>query len=144
MDKHEPNLITAEELSLIKIKLGKSKRSEKDWSAIKEILSKADLLVPKSLDEVKGIKNYQDAMAVDNFLIAFTNPDDYSRQMDAFAQDLQMTMRCELNIRSFVGMCHLADDEGLTLCIDLITDRKNCFITYSNGRVEASIVDRNW
>lgn len=135
----EANLISDKELSNIKIKLGKSKRSEKDWSIIKEILLSHDLIVPESMDEDEVVGNVGGAMRIDNFLIAFTNPDDCSRQMKAFSEDLEMTLRWQMGFMSFADMGNIADDAGLVLCIDMITDGRNRFITYSNGRVEASI-----
>ena len=38
-DKPEINIISKEDLSLLKIKLGKSHRKESDWAAIKDMLN---------------------------------------------------------------------------------------------------------
>lgn len=43
-DKPEINIISKEELSILKIKLGKSHRKESDWSAIKDILISHDVM----------------------------------------------------------------------------------------------------
>jgi len=135
----EPNLISEQDLSVLKIKLGKSKRSEKDWSVIKSLLQSHDVIVPEVIDEDKGVRNIEGAMCVDGFMIAFTNPDDCSRQMRAFSEQLMRTLRWQLKCTSFNSIANLADKAGVTLCIDITTDGKNRFITYSNGRVEASI-----
>ena len=136
----DANLISDKDLSIIKIKLGKSKRNEKDWSVIKEILLAHDLIVPVSLDENVAIGNVGGVMRIDQMLIAFTNPDDCSRQMKAFSEDLEMTLRWQMKFMPFTDLGNIADDAGLILCIDMITDGRNRFITYSNGRVEASLV----
>ena len=136
----DANLISDKDLSIIKIKLGKSKRNEKDWSVIKEILLAHDLIVPVSLDENVAIGNVGGVMRIDQILIAFTNPDDCSRQMKAFSEDLEMTLRWQMKFMPFTDLMNIADNAGLMLCIDMITDRRNRFITYSNGRVEASMV----
>ena len=136
----DANLISDKDLSIIKIKLGKSKRNEKDWSVIKEMLLTHDLIVPESFDENEVIGNVGGAMRIDQMLIAFTNPDDCSRQMKAFSEDLEMTLRWQMKFMPFTDLGNIADDAGLILCIDMITDGRNRFITYSNGRVEASLV----
>ena len=41
-DKPEAKLATKEEISLLKIKLGKSHRKESDWEVIKDIFYKRD------------------------------------------------------------------------------------------------------
>ena len=133
------NLISDKELSIIKIKLGKGKRSEKDWSVIKGILLAHDLIVPESMDENEMVGNVGGAMRIGQMLISFTNPDDCSRQMKAFSDDLKMTLRWQMKFLSFIDLGNIADDAGLMLCIDMITDGKNRFITYSNGRIEASV-----
>ena len=132
------NLISEKELALLKIKLGKSKRNEKDWSVIKEMLLAHDLIVPELLEESNEMGNINGAMYIDNYLIAFTNPDDCSRQMQSFSQDYMMTLRWQLGIRSFVEMAHIADQTEKILCIDLVRDGRTRFITYSKGRVEAT------
>lgn len=44
VEKSEWNLISKEEVSLLKMKLGKSHRKESDWEVIKEILGKHNVL----------------------------------------------------------------------------------------------------
>jgi len=139
MQNMDANMISDKDLSIIKIKLGKSKRNEKDWSVIKEMLLTHDLIVPESLDENEVIGNVGGAMRIDQMLIAFTNPDDCSRQMKAFSEDMGMTLRWQMKFMLFTDLGNIADNAGLMLCIDMITDGRNRFITYSNGRVEASI-----
>ena len=139
MQNMDANMISDKDLSIIKIKLGKSKRNEKDWSVIKEILLTHDLIVPESLDENEVIGNVGGAMRIDQMLIAFTNPDDCSRQMKAFSEDMGMTLRWQMKFMLFTDLGNIADNAGLMLCIDMITDGRNRFITYSNGKVEASI-----
>ena len=139
MQNMDANMISDKDLSIIKIKLGKSKRNEKDWSVIKEMLLTHDLIVPESFDENEVIGNVGGAMRIDQMLIAFTNPDDCSRQMKAFSEDMGMTLRWQMKFMLFTDLGNIADNAGLMLCIDMITDGRNRFITYSNGRVEASI-----
>ena len=138
-EMREPNLISEQDLSVLKIKLGKSKRSEKDWSVIKSLLSSHDVIVPEVIDEDKVVRNVEGAMCVEGYMIAFTNPDDCSRQMRSFSEQYMRTLRWQLKCIPFNSIANLADKAGVTLCVDMITDGKNRFITYSNGRVEASM-----
>ncbi len=136
------NLISEKDLAILKMKLGKNKRNEKDWSMIKDILYTCDLIVPEILDDTAMTGNINGVMYIDNYLIAFTNPDDCSRQMNSFSQELMMTMRWQMSFKSFVELANIADQAGMTLLIDLITDGRTRFINYSKRRVEASFMSR--
>ena len=134
----KPNLISEQDLSTIKIKLGKSKRSEKDWSVIKELIMAHDLIVPESIDEDEYVRNIGGVMSVEGLMIAFSNPDDLSRLMDEFSKELQRTLRWKIKFLSFADLGNIADQAGVMLCIDMFLDGKNRFISYHKGRVEAT------
>lgn len=65
--------------------------------------------------------------------------DDCGRQMKAFSEELGMTLRWQMKFLPFTDLRNIADNAGLMICIDMITDGRNRFITYSNGRFETSI-----
>lgn len=76
-DQPEVNLATKEEISLLKIKLGKSHRKESDWEVIKDIFQKRNLITYIPDKKIKGIEIIENIVPCENgYLIVFTNADD--------------------------------------------------------------------
>lgn len=71
----QPNLISAQNLSTIKIKLGKSRRKESDWQIIKDILRMHDVVVmePRKKDRRLQVKDH--ILVENGALVVFTSID---------------------------------------------------------------------
>ena len=75
-DKPELNIATKEEVSLIKIKLGKSHRKESDWEVIKGIFQKRNFITFIPAKNMEGITSVRNIPCVRGYLIVFSNIDD--------------------------------------------------------------------
>ena len=80
-DKPGLNLISKEEVALLKIKLGKSHRKESDWDVIKEIFWKRNVLTFTPTKRVRGVTNIEKILCEDDYLVVFSNIDDCTRHI---------------------------------------------------------------
>ena len=68
----DTNLISEKDLSLLKIKLGKSRRNQKDWDWISELLVSHDVVVPQYVGE-KSTAGNETAIIIGEMLPVFTS-----------------------------------------------------------------------
>ena len=132
------NLLTADEINLIKLKLSKNHRSQKDYMKIESTLMEKDLYVVECLTSHPEIKNLSTLMCVGGMLLAFTNKGDCASQMETFANNLGMDLEYNLKATGFLGLTALADKEGVKLAIDLDTKGKNSFLLYGQGHYDVA------
>lgn len=80
-DKPEWSLASKEEVSLLKMKLGKSHRKEFDWEVIKEILWRRNVLTFIPPKKAKGLTTIEKVLCENGSLTVFTNLDDCTRHI---------------------------------------------------------------
>lgn len=129
-DKPGLNLISKEELSVLKIKLGKSHRKESDWDVIKKILTSHDVItinLPKIHNRLRSVHG---VLCEDNKLMVFTNIDDCESHIHFLHSKWSLDRYVNIVSLPLADVIHLADDNGMPVCID-ITDKPNeRFIIY--------------
>lgn len=135
----DTNLISEKDLSLLKIKLGKSRRNQKDWDWISELLVSHDVVVPQYVGE-KSTAGNETAIIIGEMLPVFTSAEECGRQMQVFAREIGKATEYRMTVRPYEEMAMTADAAGLTLCVDPKTDGKNRFLTYKMGRIEAALI----
>ena len=115
-DKPELNLVSKEEVALLKIKLGKSHRKESDWDVIKEILWNCNVLTFTPTIRVRGITNIGKILCEDGFLVVFSNIDDCTRYV-------------QIGTIPFVDVLEIADQHNKDVLIDVNQERNSkCFM----------------
>ena len=76
IDHSEDNLISKEDIALIKIKLGKRHRKESDWTEIKAILSSHNVIVFEPTEPDPSIPVKDHITCIDGLLMVYTNIED--------------------------------------------------------------------
>lgn len=144
-DKPELNIATKEEVSLIKIKLGKSHRKESDWEVIKDIFYKRDLITFIPSKKMKGIKLVEELPCEWGYLIAFSNIDDCTQYIDEKQYRLKSQSYVQIISVPFMDICEIADRNDVDVLIDVnggINSR--CFIyAHREERLKAVIMADN-
>ena len=140
-DKPELNIATKEEVSLLKIKLGKSHRKESDWEAIMDIFYKRDLITFIPSKKMKGIKIVEELPCEWGYLIAFSNIDDCTQYIDEKRYRLKSQSYVQIISVPFMDICEIADRNDVDVLIDVnggINSR--CFIyAHREERLKAVI-----
>ena len=144
-DKPELNIATKEEVSLLKIKLGKSHRKESDWEVIKDIFYKRDLITFIPSKKMKGIKLVEELPCEWGYLIAFSNIDDCTQYIDEKRYRLKSQSYVQIISVPFMDICEIADRNDVDVLIDVnggINSR--CFIyAHREERLKAVIMAEN-
>lgn len=144
-DKPELNIATKEEVSLLKIKLGKSHRKESDWEVIKDIFYKRDLITFIPSKKMKGIKIVEELPCEWGYLIAFSNIDDCTQYIDEKQYRLKSQSYVQIISVPFMDICEIADRNDVDVLIDVnggINSR--CFIyAHREERLKAVIMADN-
>jgi hypothetical protein len=144
-DKPELNIATKEEVSLLKIKLGKSHRKESDWEVIKDIFYKRDLITFIPSKKMKGIKLVEELPCEWGYLIAFSNIDDCTQYIDEKQYRLKSQSYVQIISVPFMDICEIADRNDVDVLIDVnggINSR--CFIyAHREERLKAVIMADN-
>lgn len=141
-DKPEWNLISKEEVSLLKIKLGKSHRKESDWEVIKEILGRRNVITFIPPKRAKGITTIEKVLCEDGNLIVFTNMNDCTRHMQVLQFEGNFRGYVEIGCIPFEEVVDIADQHGMNVLID-VGDEVNCkCLMYESGehRIKAVIM----
>ena len=144
-DKPELNIATKEEVSLLKIKLGKSHRKESDWEVIKDIFYKRDLITFIPSKKMKGFKIVEELPCEWGYLIAFSNIDDCTQYIDEKQYRLKSQSYVQIISVPFMDICEIADRNDVDVLIDVnggINSR--CFIyAHREERLKAVIMADN-
>ncbi len=144
-DKPELNIATKEEVSLLKIKLGKSHRKESDWEVIKDIFQKRDLITFIPSKKMKGFKIVEELPCEWGYLIAFSNIDDCTQYIDEKQYRLKSQSYVQIISVPFMDICEIADRNDVDVLIDVnggINSR--CFIyAHREERLKAVIMADN-
>ena len=144
-DKPELNIATKEEVSLLKIKLGKSHRKESDWEAIMDIFQKRDLITFIPSKKMKGFKIVEELPCEWGYLIAFSNIDDCTQYIDEKQYRLKSQSYVQIISVPFMDICEIADRNDVDVLIDVnggINSR--CFIyAHREERLKAVIMADN-
>lgn len=141
-DKPEWNLISKEEVSLLKMKLGKSHRKESDWEVIKEILGRRNVLTFIPPKRAKGITTIEKVLCENGNLIVFTNMDDCTRHIHVLQFEGKFRGYIEIGYIPFEDVMVIADQHGMNVLID-VNDEVNCkCLMYESGehRLKAVIM----
>lgn len=141
-DKPEWNLISKEEVSLLKMKLGKSHRKESDWEVIKEILGRRNVITFIPPKRAKGLTTIEKVLCENGNLIVFTNMNDCTRHIQVLQVEGKFRGYIEIGYISFEEVVDIADQHGMNVLID-VNDEVNCkFLMYESGeqRLKAVIM----
>ena len=132
-------LPTSEEVAFLKMKLAKGKRTQKDWQEIQSLLENRDLIVPENPD-ARGTYRLS---VMNNFIPAFTNMEDYNRQMKVLSRALSSGIDFRPAYVSCVELVNMSDNIEKYLYIDMIADGKTRFLIYFKEHIDAGIMRSN-
>jgi len=141
-DKPELNIATKEEVSLIKIKLGKSHRKESDWEVIKDIFYKRDIITFIPSKKMKGIRRVEGLPCEFGYLITFSNIDDCMQYIDEKQYGSKSRSYVQIISVSFMDICEIADRNDVDVLIDANGGiNSKCFIyAHKEGRLKAVVM----
>lgn len=132
-DKPEANLATKEEISLLKIKLGKSHRKESDWEVIKDIFQKRNLITYNSTKKIKGINVIENVVPSENgYLIVFTNIDDCIQYVHERLRWEALQSDVRIAVLSSMDVWEIANKHGMDILIDYDGTGNSRCILYSH------------
>ena len=117
--KLEWNLISEEELSLLKMKLGKGHRKESDWEVIKDILGRRNVITFIPPKRAKGITTIEKVLCENGNLIVFTNMEDCTRHIQVVQFKGKFWKYVEIGSIPFVNVLDIADQHGMNVLIDV-------------------------
>ena len=130
------HFLSIDEINLIKLKLSKNHRSQKDYKTIESLLMNKDLYVVECLTAHPEIQSCSSLMCVGGMLLAFTSQEECSRQMETFANNVGRDLEYNLKATAFEGVAGLADKNKIKLAIDLDSTGKESFLLYGEGRYD--------
>lgn len=141
-DKPEWNLFSKEEVSLLKMKLGKSHRKESDWEVIKEILGKRNVLTFIPPKRAKGLTTIEKVLCENGNLIVFTNLDDCTRHIQVLQFEGKFRGYVEIGYIPFEEVLDIADQHGMNVLIDVNDEVNRKCLMYESGeqRLKAVIM----
>ena len=143
-DKPELNLVSKEEVALLKIKLGKSHRKESDWDVIKEIFWKRNVLTFTPTKRVKGVTNIEKILCEDGFLVVFSNIDDCIRHIREIQHRGILERYVQIGTIPFVDVLEIADQSNKDVLIDVDTERNSkCFMYAYKGKELKAVILEN-
>lgn len=145
-NKPEINIISKEDLSLLKIKLGKSHRKESDWAAIKDILISHDVITVNIPKPQRGIKSVNGVLCEDNSLFVFTNIDDCEKHIQYLHSTTILDRIVNIGSLPFESVIEISNQTGMKVYIDLVLEKNQRIVIYSPllKKLETALLaDRN-
>lgn len=140
-DKSELNLISKEEVALLKIKLGKSHRKESDWDVIKEIFWKHNVLTFTPTKRVRGVINIEKILCEDDYLVVFSNIDDCTRHIREMQHRGILERYVQIGTIPFVEVVEIADQYNKDALIDIVEERNSkCFMYAHRGKELKAVI----
>lgn len=141
-DKPEWNLASGEEVSLLKMKLGKNHRKESDWEIIKEILLKRNVLTFIPPKRAKGLKTIEKVLCENGNLTVFTNMGDCTRHIQVLQLEGKFRGYVEIGYIPFEDVLDIADRHGVNVLIDVSDAVNSKCLMYDSGeeRLKAVII----
>lgn len=119
VDRSEWNLASREEVSLLKIKLGKSHRNESDWETIKEILTRRNMLTFIPPKKAEGLSRVETVLCENGRLSVFTNMEDCTRHIRFLQLEGKFRGYVEIGAIPFEDVVDIADRHGMSVLIDV-------------------------
>ena len=141
----DPNLIPKKDVSLIKIKLGKSHRKESDWAIIKEILTKHNVIVVEPKEPDPGIKVIKHVICRNRFLYIFTNVEDCMRFVYMInIEDNKVGREFFVGSMPFESCVDIAKSKGLPMYIDNTYGENDRCMLYmpEDGSIKAVVTQK--
>lgn len=141
-DKPEVNIASKEEVSLIKIKLGKSHRKESDWEVIKDIFQRRDFITFIPNRKMMGIKKIENLPCEYGYLIVFSNIDDCTRYIQGKQYGMASPRYVQIISISSMDVWEIAERNGRDVLIDVNRDisSKCIMYTHGEGRLKAVVL----
>lgn len=130
-DKPEINIISKEDLSLLKIKLGKSHRKDSDWAVIKDILNSHDVITVNIRKPQRGIKSVNGVLCEDNSLFVFTNIDDCEKHIQSLHSTTSLDRFVNIGSLPFESVIEISNQTRMKVYIDLVDEKNQRIIIYS-------------
>lgn len=141
-DKPELNLVSKEEISLLKMKIGKSHRKESDWEVIKDILRRRNVLTFIPPKKAKGLTTIEKVLCENGSLTVFTNMDDCTRHIQILQLKGKFRGYVEIGYIPFEDVLDIADQHGMNVLIDVSDEINSKCLMYESGehRLKAVIM----
>ena len=124
-------LIPKEDVSKIKIKMGKNHRKESDWIVIKDILRCHELITATPQNPMLFVSDISGILHEQGVLIAFTNFDDCEKHLkNLYEQDKRIGSLFNIASVLFLDIIEIADKNKKDLFIDIQDEPDTKFIAY--------------
>ena len=136
----EVPLLSAEELSLLKIKLGKSKRSAKDWSQIKEVLVGKDMLTYRTFTPNSRITCENGIAVEDGFLSVFTNKEALDKHLIELNEDGWIGNQVNIVSVAIEDVIKTADELHMNVWFDIAHETNRGYYMYDSRKQELKVM----
>ena len=118
-DQPELNLISKEDINLMKIKTGKSHRKESDWDTIKKILMAHDVITADPVSGAGAVDSLENILLEDGALHVFTNMDDCEQHIRSLQKRFGDIGRCfQISSMAFEDVIQIAEENEVDVLID--------------------------
>lgn len=136
----ESFLLTAEELSLLKLKLGKSKRGTKDWAQIKIVLTGKDMLTYIPTNPNSWIYS-ENGIAVEyGFLSVFTNREALEKHLQELVDDGRIGTMVSIAPAAIEQVIKTADEKRINVWFDITEETNRGYYMYDANERELKVV----
>lgn len=137
------NLLSDEEVSILKIKTGKNHRTEKDWNVIKDLLSEKSVITMNSMNKKLFRKtSIENIFTNQGFLLVFSNIDDCINYVKWFNQQIMRDGSFEIGTIPLKDVLEISDRECIPVAIDINPVTQGHFIYYQKGKMTAGLLPR--
>ena len=136
----EINLLSKEELSMLRIKLEKSKRNEKDWALIKAAFIGKEMLTYRP-DPVNTLIKCVNGIAVENnYLTVFTSKEAIERHLDELYAEGVMEGTVPIVSYQFEDIIRTADEKQLSVLFDIADEPNRGYYSYDCNSKNMKVV----
>ena len=124
------NILSDNELSTLSIKLSKSKRSEKDWTIIKELLKGKEMFTFVANSNVPWISSIEGIALEKEALLVYTNKTDLQIHLEELY--ISGDIPTEVNIKSYLfeDILQIAKKHNTLVLFDITNNKDRRYMSY--------------
>jgi len=133
-------IISKEEMSLLNIKLGKSKRNEKDWDQIKQIFIGKEIFTFKVNKPNAFVGDNHNIAEEDEMLSVFTSVEACTKHLDELSASGIISGKINVTGVAFNDVIAIADQEKIDVIFDNSNDMNKGYYFYSSAEHQMKVV----
>lgn len=132
--------ISEDEMAVLNIKLGKSKRNQKDWDQIKQIFIGKEIFTFKVNAPNDYVGTIHNIAEEDGTLVVFTSVEVCKRHLDELGEEGILYGKVNVTGVAFNDVIAAADQENMDVMVDFTNDSNKGYYYYSSEERELKVV----